>query len=223
MSTVDPATPSGSSSALLGFVPGLLIRPAQTWDKIRAGVDRGQIRPTGLLVSFVLILAAVTPLAKLVGNPATYWPQTLAPFGLLGHTGLTQLLLTFVQSVAGYFVVAYTLDMFAKRFGGAHGRAQAFALSAFAGTAYWLAGIFEAVPGLNWLGLVGFYSLWLLYTGAGPMMGIPREQAPKYLLVVLLVSLLVQLLLTVLVAGVFSAGGVVGNAANLAHDVGKGL
>jgi hypothetical protein len=223
MSTVDPAASSGSSSVLLGYIPGLLIRPAQTWTEIRALVDRGKMRPTVLFVSFVLILAAVTPLAKLVGNPATYWPQTLAPFGLLGHNGLTQLLLNFVQSIAGYFVMAYTLDMFAKRFGGTPGRAQAFALSAFAGSAYWLAGIFYAVPGLSWLGIVGVYSLWLLYTGAGPMMGIPREKTPKYLLVVLLVSLLVQLLLTVLVAGVFSAGGVVGNAANLAHDVGKGL
>ena len=64
-----------------------------------------------------------------------------------------------------------------SRFGGLADRASAFKLVVYGSTAAWVAGVFQLIPGLGLLALLGLYSLYLYYVGATPVMRVPQDKA----------------------------------------------
>ena len=54
-------------------------------------------------------------------------------------------------------------------------------MAAYSFTAAWLAGIFNIVPQLAILGLVGLYSFYLLYLGLPRLMKSPEDQSIGYI------------------------------------------
>ena len=76
--------------------------------------------------------------------------------------------------------MALIIDAFAPAFGGQKSRIQALKVSAYASTAAWCAGIFALVPPLSFLGILGLYSLYLLYSGLPVLMKAPQEKAAGY-------------------------------------------
>jgi hypothetical protein len=72
---------------------------------------------------------------------------------------------------------------------------QALKISAFFPTAWWIAGFFSLMPKLAILSIVGgLYSLWVLYTGLAPLMGVPSDRAVNYTAVVVLVAIVITIL-----------------------------
>jgi hypothetical protein len=61
------------------------------------------------------------------------------------------------------------------------------------------------VPVLSWLGIVGLYSLYLLYLGLPVLMKVPEEKALGYTAVVIIAAI-VLFLVVGLVAGSFMTG-----------------
>ena len=51
-------------------------------------------------------------------------------------------------------------------------------------TPVWLAGIFLLAPGLRFLSVVGFYGVYLLWTGLPPLMKVPPSSVPRYTAVI---------------------------------------
>ena len=69
------------------------------------------------------------------------------------------------------------------------GMTQAMKVAAYGATAAYLAGGFQIVPSLQWIGAVGLYSLYLIFTGLPVLMHVTRRKALTFTVVTLLASI----------------------------------
>jgi hypothetical protein len=144
----------------------LLSRPRRTWDEI-AGEPATTM---GLLRDYVAPLAAIGPLAKAVNQLAF---GARGALGLAYHPPVVETLgravFTWAFAILQVYVFALALEQMAPIFGGLKDRMQALKLSAYMGTAAWLAGAFLVLPRpFGALAILGLYSFYLLN------LGIPR-------------------------------------------------
>ena len=139
----------------------------------------------GLIVGYAAPLSALPALAMLLFT-------LLRVGGLLGSL-IVNLILTFVatwllRDLGVAVAIGLLLAAIAPNFGGRKDSVNAMKLAVLAGTPIWIAALIMALlvlllPTLGGLAyiilLLGFaYGGYILYLGAGPMLGVPKEQAP---------------------------------------------
>jgi Yip1 domain len=177
---MDVQGPQGDwQKSLISRVKNLLLQPRAEWDVI----DGEPSTVGGLYKNYVMILAAIPPIANLIHGLAfgysmfgiTYRPSVISAVG----TAVVSYILTLV----GVFVLSLVIDALAPTFGATKNREQAFKVAAYTGTASWVAGIFSIVPGLGMLGILGLYSLYLLYLGLPKLMKASDDKALPYTVV----------------------------------------
>jgi hypothetical protein len=164
----------------------ILLHPKQEWEVI----DAESITVGDLYRKYIAPLAAIGPAAGIIGLSifgirVPFGGHYRMPFGSALASGIVR----YVLALAGVFVLALVIDALAPTFGGTRSRIQALKVSAYASTAAWCAGIFALVPPLSFLGILGFYSLYLLYSGLPVLMKSPREKAAGYTLVVVVCAI----------------------------------
>ncbi|MGQ0660495.1 Yip1 family protein [Sphingosinicella sp.] len=165
---------------LIDRAKNILLTPKTEWGVIDAEPATVQ----GLYTSYVLILAAIGPIAMLIGQQVFGWGAmgvTIKP-PLNYSIGLA--VITYVLGLVSVYVMALIIDALAPSFNGTKNQIQAMKVAAYAPTAAWLAGIFQIVPGLAFLGIVGLYSLYLYYLGMPRLMRVPEDKALGYVVVV---------------------------------------
>ena len=173
---------------LIPRVKNILLQPGLEWDLI----EREQTTVGDLYSSYILPLAAIGPVASVIGLsliginlPASGMYRV--PLGsAIGHAALS-----YVLGLAGVYVLALVIDALASSFQGSKNHIQAMKVAAYSSTAAWLASIFIVIPVLGFLQIVGLYSLYLLYLGLPPLMKAPREKALLYTVVVVIAALVV--------------------------------
>jgi hypothetical protein len=188
--------------ALVDRVKNILLNPREEWRVI----DAEPTSPVELYKGYVIPLAAIGPVASAIGALAfgyrgfgmSYRPPVI--------TLISSTLVTYLLTLGGVYVLALIIDALAPNFGGTQNQGQALKVSAYSSTASWVAGIFGLVPALSWLGILGFYSLYLLYLGLPVLMKVPEEKAMGYTAVVIIAAI-VLFLVVGLVAGTFMSGG----------------
>ena len=101
------------------------------------------------------MLAAIGPIAGFIG-------MSLFGISMFGVTVRTGVGIGLAQAIVGYgfalgfvFVMALIIDALAGSFGGEKNPVQALKTAAYASTAAWLFGIFQLLPALGLLALVG--------------------------------------------------------------------
>ncbi len=163
----------------------LLLRPAAAWAAIEAETPTVQ----DLYTRYVMILAAIPPLALFVGGCivgvgglGTYYRVPLAP-------GLAAAVLGWSLTLASVFAMALVIDALAPAFGGERNLTRALQVASYSPTALWVAGALHVVPVLGLLSVVGLYSLWLLWLGLPRLMRIPEDKAVPCLIVVMVAGL----------------------------------
>ena len=67
-------------------------------------------------------------------------------------------------------------------------------------TAGWVAAIFNLIPGLGFLSILGLYSLYLLYLGLPILMKVPEDKSVVYTIVIVVVGAVAGFILSVVVA-----------------------
>jgi Yip1-like protein len=97
--------------------------------------------------------------------------------------------------LAGVFVVAYIIDFLAGTFGAQKNPENAMRVSAYAPTAAWVAGVFNIIPALAFLGIVGLYSLYLLHTGILALMKPAPDKAVIYTIAVIVCAIIVWIVI----------------------------
>jgi hypothetical protein len=196
---------SGGGSPLIDRAKNILLKPTEEWPKIEAEPSRIK----DILVGYVLPLAAIGPIASFIGGQAfgygalgfTYRPSLLS--------SLSSAIVTYVLSVLGIFVLSLLADFLAPKFDGRANRRNAFKLVAYSWTAGLLAGVFGLIPSLAFLAILGLYSIYLLYTGAAPLMKVPQEKAVAYTAVTIVCAILIYIVVGALgrsVVGAFVPG-----------------
>ena len=173
---------------LLARVQAILLTPRDEWPRIASEPATVQ----GLYTGYIAWLAAIPALGSLLS-----W----------NSASLNGLVLSYLASLAGVYIVAILLDSLAPSFGGQRDAAQAMKLVAYSATAGWVAGVGALIPLVGWIVEIAgsAYSVYLLYLGLPVLMRCPPQRALLYTIVIVL--------LTFVLFGV--AGAVMGGGAVL--------
>ena len=162
---------------LVDRVKDILLNPKAEWPKIEPEAETTQSLYTG----YILILAAIGPVAMLIRSP---------------FLGGVIAIVSFVIALGITYVVALIVDALATTFGGEKNFMQSLKLVAYSYTAVWVAGIFHVLGRLG--GLVGLlaaiYSLYTFYLGVQVMKKCPADKAVAYTLVVMACVILLGVL-----------------------------
>jgi Yip1 domain len=168
----------------------VLVSPKATWPTIAA--ERTSL--AGLVLHYLLPLAAIAPLAKLIG-----W-SLLSSYVAIG-AGLVGALLSYLLSLAGLAGLAYIASKLAPLFEGEDDFGQAAKLVAYSATASSVAGFLRLVPVLGVLSLVAsLYGVYLIYTGAPSVMGMPEDRAPAYTVILTIAAVVIFILSQLILA-----------------------
>jgi hypothetical protein len=171
-------------------VRAILGSPKAAWPAI-AG-ERADT--TALAVHYVMPLAAIPPVAKLVG-----WSLLFSYVGF--GAGLAGALLSYVLGLIGIAVLALIASKLAPLFEGEDNLDGAAKLVAYSATASWVAGVFRLVPVLSIVSLLAsLYGCYLLYTGAPSVMNVPEDRAPAYTVILVIAAVVIFLLSNLILA-----------------------
>ena len=128
---------------LVERVKGIIVSPKQEWEVISA--EKTSI--ADLYKSYIIILAAIGPVASLIGGIIFGRGLGIAYFFVIA-------LLMYVIGLALVYVMALIIDILAPSFSGQKNMDQAFKVAAYYATPAWVAGIFSFSPALG--GLIMF-------------------------------------------------------------------
>ncbi|PYM06172.1 MAG: YIP1 family protein [Candidatus Rokuibacteriota bacterium] len=159
----------------------IILQPKQEWYVI----DREPTSVGELYTSYILPLAAIGPIASIIGWSVVGLSSPMAgtfrsPIG----AAVIQAVVHYVLGLVGVFVLALIIDQLAPTFAGRKNRLQALKVAAYSSTTVWLVGIAGLVPALSVLWLLSLYSLYPLYVGLPRLMKVPGEKAMDYTVVV---------------------------------------
>jgi hypothetical protein len=186
---------------LIERVKRILLSPQTEW----AVIEAEPTTPAALYTGYVMPLAAIGPVAQLIGYSAFgLVVPFLGTYRVPVGSAITTAVVSYSLTLIGTYLLGLIIDGLAPTFGAQRNRIQALKVAAYSNTAFWLAGVFALVPGLRPLQLLGLYSLYLLYLGLPTLMKSPRDKVLGYTLVVILAAVVLFLLVGV-VAGRFLA------------------
>lgn len=172
----------------------IMMKPKEEW----AVIDQEVLSIEDIFKSHVLPLAAIPPLAGLIGSLTFGYSIMGITFHPSVGSAVSTALMQYILSVAMVFLIALVIEYLAPHFGGTADRLKAMKLAAYSATAGWLAGIFSLIPALSFLSLLGFYGLYLLYTGLPILMRAPQDRLLVYFLSVIGVGAVAAIVLSAL-------------------------
>ncbi|MBV7541329.1 Yip1 family protein [Acidovorax sp. sic0104] len=196
---------------LIERAKSILLQPKETW----VAIDAESTDVATLFTRYAMILAAIPAVCGFIG-------MSLIGFGGFGVTirvpfvsGLVNMVVSYVLSLVGIFVLGLIIDALAPTFGGQKNQIQALKVAVYASTAALLGGIFSLLPSLAMLGLLAaLYSIYLLYTGLPVLMKNRPEKSVVYTVVVIVAAIVVGVIIGA-VSSIFipRGGSLMGGAA----------
>lgn len=177
---------------LIQRVTDILIKPKDTWPAIA----QEPADVASVYTRYVVFLALIPAICGFIGLSVIGVSGFGVSFRVPLVTGLVNMVVGYVLSLAAVFVLALITDAFAPTFGGSKNQVNALKLVAYGSTAGFVGGIFSLMPSLAILGLLaGLYSIYLIYTGVPVLMKCPPEKAVGYTAVVIVCGILAMVIL----------------------------
>jgi hypothetical protein len=163
---------------ILGRVKAILVAPETEWPAI----EREPETPASLLGNYVVYLAAIPPVAGFFGGSvigvsagAAGTMRTPLFIGLLGAV------ISYVLSFVVVYAIATVIEQLAPRFGSVKEFPSALKVTVYSLTPLWVAGVFQLVAGLRFVGyVVAFFGIYLAWLGLPRLMKTPRDDALPY-------------------------------------------
>lgn len=174
------------NASLVERVKSILLKPNAEWPIIAA--EPATVK--GLFTGYAMILAAIGPIAGLIGGLA---------FGGAGNIGALGLLVgaivSYVLTLVAAFVLGFIIDVLAPSFGAQRNLEQSMKISVYGFTPVWVLGILNIVPVLGTLALIGvIYSFYLIFLGIKTVKTPPEDKAVIYAVVAIIAALIANLL-----------------------------
>jgi hypothetical protein len=199
-----------AGTGLVARVKGILLSPAVEWEK----VEREPASIGGLFAGYVCILAAIPAVAGLIGGQLFGVGVPGLSFKPGIGAAITLAVVGYVGSLIMTGVLGLVIDALAPSFGAEKNRVQAFKVAAYSGTAGWVAGVFQVIPMLGILALLGgLYGCYLLYLGLPRVMKAPADKAPGYAIVTIIVAIVVSIVIGVVTTAIGGLAGLSGISA----------
>lgn len=190
---------SSPTNSIISQAKAIILRPAEEWPRIAA--DDTTTRD--VFLRYIVPLAAIGPLAGFIGAQVFgYSVIGGGPFGVTVRQSvggaLVGMVVAFMLTLISFMALALIADFLSPKFGGAMSNEKAFKLVAYSSTPVWLVGIFTLVPSLSPLTILALYSLYLLYSGVGPMLNVPKEKVLPFTVVLVVCGLLLNIVVGML-------------------------
>jgi hypothetical protein len=184
-------------------VKDIILKPKETWTEIKA--EQTSIKE--LYLSYVLILAAIPPVASFIGMSLLGFSAFSFSYRIPLGWGISHAVVSYILSLVGLYVVALIIDALAPSFGSQKNQINAMKVAVFSWTPSWVAGILMIIPFLSPLAmLLSLYSLYLFYVGLPILMETPKDKTLGYFIVTILVSIVVFILIGVVSSALFGFG-----------------
>jgi hypothetical protein len=197
-----------ATSGMVERIKRLLMSPAEEWRRIDVEPDTAK----GVFMRWAVPLAAIPAICSFIGMQVFGIGAFLVHFRPSLIWSLISSGLGYVGALAGVWVLALVIDALAPNFGSAKNQDQAMKVAAYSYTAAWVAGVFSLIPALALIGgLLGLYSLYLLWIGLPILMKTPADKAPGYTIVSIVVAAIVYLIITWII-GLVTASMILSNA-----------
>jgi hypothetical protein len=183
--TIDPA--NAGAPGLVQRVQNILLKPQSEFDRIAGEpADVGK-----LYTGYALPLIVLSALCTFIG---------ISLIGVMGFRiglvpGLIGAVIQVVTALIGLFVLAFVTNALAPTFGSQQDMGQAHKLAVYSSTAGFLAGVFMIFPPLSILGIVGLYSLVLLFIGLPRLMRTPEDKRIGYIITIIIVAIVVWIVI----------------------------
>lgn len=198
MSVVEPGP---QTQKLVERVKAILLQPEKTWEVI----DSEPATIGDLYKAYVIPLALIPSVCGLIGSFFG-----IGAFGFHYRPSIpwaiSSAVLSFAGSLVGVYVMALIVDGLAPSFGGTKNQIQAFKVAAYSWTAAWVAGVFEILPAISWLSILGLYSFYLLYKGLPRLMKAPADKATSYTVVAVICAIVINAVIMGIAGSVVSLG-----------------
>jgi hypothetical protein len=197
---------AGRSSAGTGTAPDLktrvvniLTKPKEEWPVI----EGESTSVASLYSSYIVILAAIPVVASFI--KMSLIGTMMIRVGIV--TGLIAAIVGYALSLAGVYLAAFVIEKLAPTFQSQGDTIKALKLVAYAYTAAWVAGIFNLLPFIGFLGVLagGIYSIYLFYLGLPIMMKTPRDKVVPYMIVAAVVIFVIYIVIGLVVGGITAA------------------
>ena len=172
---------------LVERIKGIIVSPKQEWEVI-AGETTSIV---DIYKSYIIILAAIGPVASLIGMSVIGINFGFGTWRVPIVTGFISALVQYVLTLGGVYVLALIIDALAPTFSGEKNLDQAFKVATYSATPGWLVGIFGIIPMLGILGILGLYGLYLLYLGLPILMKSPKEKSIGYTITVIVAAIVI--------------------------------
>jgi len=207
-----------ASSSLVARVKAILLQPKLEWPVIA-------VEPTSansLFFNYAVPLAAIGPVCTFLHNQIFGY----GVFGFSWHPSLigslASLVATYILSLVGLFVLALIANFLAPKFDGVADRQAALKLVIYGATASYIAGFANLLPGLGILALLGLYSFYLFYVGAGPLLKVPAEKALSFTAVTVVCAIVLGFVVSAALAPLaYMYGGPAAITNTYTSDAGK--
>ncbi len=182
----------GAAMNLIERVKAILLHPREEWQTI-AGES---ITIQNLYKEYIIILAGIGPIASIIGMSIVgITLPFIGSFRVPLTTSIASSVLNYLMTLVGVYVFALIIKALASIFSGEKNFEQAFKLAAYSSTPAWIAGIFTIIPAISVLGILGGYSLFLLYTGLPILMKVPKEKSMGYTITVIIVAIIIFMII----------------------------
>lgn len=179
---------------------GILKNPLAELNKVKSE----QISKDYLTKQYIAILAVIPAVAYIIGNG--FVGLNMGPFGsfkLPIGTAVVGGVLTYILSVAGFYVTGMVINALAPNFASKQNENQAMKLAAYSYTPVLLGGIFNIIPMLGVIGLLfSLYGLYILYLGIPVLMETPNDKALTYTIVIVVAMMVIYIVMGSITAAI---------------------
>jgi hypothetical protein len=178
-------------NAIIKRTTNILIRPAEEWVVIeKENTSKGNVL-SGYALPYIIAIALASAIGSMVFSLGLYSvPYVIA-----------STLASVIVPVAGIYISSYIINALAPAFGSKPNLDNAFKLVVYSYTASFIVSIVTGlVPLLVFLSIAGLYSMYILWTGFGPMMKTPDEKKAGYAIVSILIILGIYSILAIVFA-----------------------
>ncbi len=155
---------------------------------------------SGIFKNYLLILAAVPLVAKFLGRMIIGYPVPFSRSIRLNFgESLVTTLIEYVILIVGIWAVSKVISFFAPKFNAVQDDVKSFKLAAYSYSPYLAAGILYIIPSLGPLvGLVGIYTLVVLYFGLPIVLDIPKEKVLPFFVVIIVSMIVIYIIIGVI-------------------------
>ena len=191
-------------NAILKRAIAILTKPTEEWKVIKGETATVQ----DLFLKYAIFLAAIPAIAGFIGFCIIGVSIGFGTIRIPVGNGLVWMILQYVFSLAGVFLMGFIIDILAPSFGAKKDLVASMKVAVYSYTAAWIAGVLYLIPSIAVLAaLLSLYTLVLLYFGMDQLKDAPKDKKMGYFAVSIVVAIVVFFLIGFIVRAVAFGSG----------------